>query len=294
MAGRDKPARAERARAREPGAPRVSLERALSKLGFASRSHARALVLSGRVSVNGRAVADPALRVDPARDRLAVDGKPVRAAERIYLALHKPPGVVTTAADERGRVTVYSFLPPGFPWLGPVGRLDRESEGLLLLTNDSRWADRIIAPASHLDKVYHVRIDRAPDDALLRALTAGVRSGDDVLAARRAGVLRAAAGEHWLEVVLDEGKNRQIRRMLERLGVRVLRLVRVAIGPLQLGALAPGGVRPLTPDEKRALDAALAATGRARAKAKADENARARTREGTDTTARKRGRGRKR
>src|SRR5512144_2291308 len=108
MAGRDKPARAERARARASGAPRVSLERALSKLGVASRSRARALVLSGRVSVNGRAVADPALRVDPARDRLAVDAKPVRAAGRIYLALHKPPGVVTTAADERGRATVYS------------------------------------------------------------------------------------------------------------------------------------------------------------------------------------------
>ncbi len=286
MAGRDNPARSDRAAAR---APHVSLERALSKLGYASRSRSRALVLAGRVTVNGRAASDPALRVDPARDRLAVDGEPVRAAGRIYLALHKPPGVVTTAADERGRATVYSLLPPGLAWVGPAGRLDRESEGLLLLTNDSRWADRITAPASHLDKVYHVRIDRVPDDALLRALETGVPSGDDVLAARRAGVLRSTEGEHWLEVVLDEGKNRQIRRMLEALGVGVLRLIRVAIGPLALGDLPLGACRRLTASEVEAL------AGKAKARAKAKPENRARTHKRTDRPeAHRRDRGRRR
>ncbi len=233
---------------------RVSLERALSKLGFASRSRSRALVLEGRVSVNGRVVADPTVRVDPARDRLVVDGHPVRPARRLYIALNKPPGIVTSAADERGRATVYSLLPAELSWVGPVGRLDRDSEGLLLLTNDSRWGDRIISPASHVDKTYHVRIDRALDDALARALEAGVRVEQDTFRAKRTARLRARPGEHWLEVVLEEGKNRQIRRMLAALDVAVLRLVRVAIGPLPLGKLAPGAWRELTPAEKRALD----------------------------------------
>ncbi len=271
MAERDKPAGAGRGGAR---APRVSVERALSKLGFASRSRSRALVLEGRVSVNGQVAADPTLRVDPARDRLAVDGRLVRAAVPIYLALHKPAGIVTTASDEHGRATVYSLLPSELPWVGPVGRLDRESEGLLLLTNDSRWADRITSPASHLEKTYHVRIDRAPEDALLRALEAGVRSGADLLAARRARVPSAPPGESWLELVLDEGKNRQIRRMLEALGVGVLRLVRLAIGPLQLAELEVGAFRTLTEAEKRALDEALAASqGKGKGKGKARGNA---------------------
>jgi len=248
---------------RPPARPdaRVSLARALSKLGYASRSRSRALVLAGRVSVNGRVVADPELRVDPARDRLAVDGRAVKPVRRLYLALHKPPDVVTTASDERGRATVYALLRPGLPWVGPVGRLDRASEGLLLLTNDSRWADRITSPASHLDKTYHVRIDRLADDALLRAMEAGVRSGDDVLAVKRAAVLRAGEDGSWLEVVLDEGKNRQIRRILEALGVAVVRLVRVAIGPLALGELPAGEHRELTVEEKAAIDAAIAGSG---------------------------------
>ena len=241
---------------------RVSLARALSKLGYASRSRSRALVLEGRVSVNGRVVTDPERRLDPARDRLAVDGRPVRAARPIYLVLHKPRDVVTTAADERGRATVYALLPPELPWVGPVGRLDRESEGLLLLTNDSRWADRITSPRSHLEKRYHVRIDRPADDALLRAMQAGVRSGGEELAVRRAALLPADAAGDWLEVVLDEGKNRQIRRILAALGVAVLRLVRVAIGPLELGGLAPGEHRRLTAAEKAAIDGALAGQGR--------------------------------
>ncbi len=252
MAERAKPGRAE-----GPRPARVSLARALSKLGFASRSRAVALVRSGRVAVNGRPETDPDRRVDPARDCLSVDGEPVKAAARLYLMLNKPRGVVTSAADEQGRATVYDLLPPELPWVGPVGRLDRASEGLLLLTNDSRWGDRITAPASHLEKVYHVRIDRLPDAKLLAALERGVEDGGERLAARSARPLRAGTRNSWLEVVLDEGRNRQIRRMLAGLDVEVLRLVRVAIGPLALGDLPRGQYRALTAAEKHALDEAI-------------------------------------
>lgn len=209
------------------------------------------------MAVNGRVVKDPDLRVDPARDRLAVDDRPLAAARRVYLALNKPRGIVTSAADERGRETVYDLLPRELPWVGPVGRLDKASEGLLLLTNDSRWADRVTSPASHLDKVYHVQIDRVADEALLAALEAGVREGEDVLAAKRAALLRAGGRNSWIAVTLDEGRNRQIRRMLAAVGVEVLRLVRVAIGPLELGELPKGKWRNLTPEEKHAIDQAL-------------------------------------
>ena len=255
MAERDKPARS---KGRPPGEPRVSLARALSKLGFTSRSRAVALGREGRVMVNGLPETDPGRRVDPARDRLSVDGAPVAAAPRIYLVLNKPRGVVTSAADERRRSTVYDLLPPDLPWVGPVGRLDRASEGLLLLTNDSRWGDRITAPACHLEKVYHVRIDRLADADLLTALEAGVEDAGERLVARRARLLRAGSRNAWLEIVLDEGRNREIRRMLAALGAEVLRLVRVAIGPLVLGDLPRGEYRYLTAAEKRALDEAVA------------------------------------
>ncbi len=249
----EKPARPPSTRGRTDRTARVSLARALSKLGFASRSRSRELVLAGRVSVNGRPESNPDVRVDPARDRLAVDGRPVRAAARLYLMLNKPRGVVTTAADEKGRPTVYDLLPPDLPWVGPVGRLDQASEGLLLLTNDSRWADRITAPASHVTKTYHVQIAGIADEQLLRALVAGVEDAGERLSARSATLVRAGSRNSWIEVVLDEGKNRHIRRALAALGVEVLRLVRIAIGPLALGDLAPRGYRRLTSEEVAAL-----------------------------------------
>ena len=233
----------------------VSLPRALSKLGLCSRSQAEAAVRAGRVRVNGAVVRDPTTRVDMDRDRLALDDAPAVAARRTYVALNKPRGLLTTRDDPQGRETVYRCLADAaLPFVSPVGRLDRASEGLLLFTNDTRWGARLLEPASHVDKVYHVQVGRVADDALLAALRDGVTDADgDVLAAKGATVIRSGTRTSWLEITLDEGRNRHIRRLLAALGVDVLRLVRVAIGPLALGALAKGAWRYLTPDEVRAL-----------------------------------------
>lgn len=172
--------------------------------------------------------------------------------------LNKPRGVVTTASDERGHQTVYSFLGKDSNWVAPVGRLDKASEGLLLVTNDSEWAARILAPETHLEKTYHVQIGMVADAALLDELQTGVRTDDgDVLRVKRASILRHGERNSWLEIVLDEGKNRHIRRMFEHFGIEVLRLVRVSIGPLALGDLPKGAHRPLTQAEKLSLDNAL-------------------------------------
>jgi 23S rRNA pseudouridine2605 synthase len=192
------------------------------------------------------------------KDRVEVDGKPVEAGAKLYFVLNKPRGVVTTAADEQGRDTVYSLLPADTPWVGPVGRLDKASEGMLLLTNDSEWAARVAAPETHLAKIYHVQISVVADTALTDALESGFAVKDgEVLRVARAEVLRSGEKNGWLEVTLEEGKNRQIRRMFEARGIEVLRLVRVAIGPLALADLAKGQCRVLAPTEKLAMDLAI-------------------------------------
>ncbi|HUD42621.1 MAG TPA: pseudouridine synthase [Dokdonella sp.] len=238
------------------GSPTVrhGLARVLSKLGVCSRSQAARLIAEGRVSVNGRIVRDPEWPTDARADALAIDGTAPAAAERVYLALNKPRGLVTSAADERGRATVYApFAAAGLPWVAPVGRLDRASEGLLLLTNDTAWAAAITDPRTHLDKRYHVQIDRLPDAALLEALRTGADVDGERLALKAVEVLRSGERNAWLEVVLDEGRNRHIRRVLAAFDVAVLRLVRVAIGPVVLGALAKGAWRHLEPAEIAAL-----------------------------------------
>ena len=237
----------------------------MSKLGFCSRSQAAELILAGRVKLNGALRRDPETPVHIGKDRIEIDGNPVIRNERIYLVLHKPRGAVTTASDEKGRDTVYDCLPKGLPWVAPVGRLDKASEGLLLLTNDSEWAARIAAPETHLDKIYHVQVGMIADEQLLEDLRrSGVRGAEDgqSLRAKRASILRHGERNSWIEIVLDEGKNRQIRRMLEHLQVEVLRLVRVAIGPLALGELPKGATRTLKPEEKQALDRATRGTNR--------------------------------
>lgn len=226
------------------------LARTLSKLGLCSRTRAAELVRQGRVTVDGRTVRDPEERAPRDIARIALDGRPLATSEKTYVMLHKPRGLVTSARDERGRDTVYRcFADAGLPWLAPVGRLDKASEGLLLFTNDTAWAAGVLDPLRGPDKRYHVEIDRRLEEERLAVLVRGVESGGEHLAAKRVSILRVGTPGMWLEVVLGEGRNRQIRRMFAALGSEVLRLVRVAIGPLELGDLPPGAWRHLTPSE---------------------------------------------
>lgn len=234
------------------------MARALSKLGYCSRSQAAELIRAGRVKLNGAVRRDQETPTHPGEDRIEVDGATLAAGAKTYVLLNKPRGVVTTASDEKGRETVYACLPKNLPWIAPVGRLDRASEGLLLLTNDSEWAARITSPETHLDKTYHVQISTIADEILLDALRSGIRTGaSDFLRVRQARVLRQGGRNSWLEIVLDEGKNRHIRRLVEHLNVEVLRLVRVSIGPLALGSLPKGATRKLSTEENQSLDRAM-------------------------------------
>lgn len=232
----------------------MGLARAISKSGFCSRSAAFSLIRDGRVRVNGSPVRDPEKPTDLERDRIEIDGQPLAAPEKIYLMLNKPRGVVTTASDEKGRETIYAYLDSNLPWLAPVGRLDKASEGLLLLTNDSEWAARVTAPETHIDKTYHVQIATIADEILLSALTRGIRCSGELRRVKDTRVLRHGGKNSWLEIILDEGKNRQIRRMMDAIGVEVLRLLRVAIGPLVLGDLKKGESRRLSQEEKKSID----------------------------------------
>ena len=159
-------------------------------MGYCSRSQAAVLICDGRVALNGRTVCDPENPVHLGRDRVEVDGTAITESPKVYLAMNKPRGIVTTASDEKGRKTVYDLMEPGLPWVGPVGRLDKASEGLLLLTNDSEWAANITDPASHLDKTYHVQVDRVADGGLLTRITRGATVDGDRLRAKAARVLR--------------------------------------------------------------------------------------------------------
>jgi 23S rRNA pseudouridine2605 synthase len=236
----------------------VGLARALSKLGYCSRSQAAKLIRDGRVRLNGTTTRNLETPVHLGKDRIEVDDGTVAAEAHVHLILNKPRGVVTTASDEKGRDTVYTYLPEGLPWVAPVGRLDKASEGLLLLTNDSEWAARIGAPETHLDKTYQVQVQGACEEDLPDAMRKGVRAKDgELLRAKRVDISRRGERNTWLTIVLDEGKNRQIRRMLESVGMEVLRLVRVSIGPLALGELAKGSCRALSNSEKQALDLAM-------------------------------------
>ncbi len=237
-------------------APRHGLARVLSKAGVCSRTEAARRVLAGRVGVDGRVVLDPEFPVVLSRQRVTMDGEPVAAVRRLYVALNKPRGLVTTVRDEQGRETVYRcFDGADMPWLAPVGRLDKASEGLLFFSNDPEWAARLTDPATGPLKTYRVQIDGVPDAAQLARMHDGIEDAGEHLAAHSVAILRRSERTAWLEVVLDEGRNRHIRRLLQVLGFEVLRLVRVAIGPVQLGELAKGQWRLLEADELEALAA---------------------------------------
>jgi 23S rRNA pseudouridine2605 synthase len=244
------------------GNARHGLARVLSKRGVCSRSEAARWIVAGRVSVDGRVVRDPEFPILASGNaRIAVDGRDIDEPARLYLMLNKPRGLVTTAHDERGRDTVYRCFDGAqwdgapLPWLAPVGRLDQASEGLLLFCNDPEWAARVTDPLTGPDKTYHVQVDTIPDGGLLANLVRGVEHEGTLLHAKSVRQLRAGERNAWLEIVLDEGRNRQIRRLLGAFDIEVLRLVRVAIGGLVLGDLPKGQWRVLGDAELAALDA---------------------------------------
>lgn len=230
------------------------LARALSKLGHCSRSQAVTMIREGRVTLNGRVRRDPETQVRLGADVIEIDGASVKPAEKIYVMLNKPRGLVTTSSDELGRDTVYScFDDAKLKHLPAVGRLDKASEGLLLFSNDNVWANAITDPATHLDKTYHVQVAVLADPALIDQLVEGIPDGGERLKVKRAEVLRHGEKNSWLEIVLDEGRNRHIRRLLDACDIEVLRLIRIAIGSLKLGDLPKGRWRALTTGEVRSL-----------------------------------------
>jgi 23S rRNA pseudouridine2605 synthase len=225
----------------------------LARAGLGSRRGVEALIAEGRVSVNGRP-AELGNRVDPAVDRIAVDGVPVPTDPGLrYLALNKPPGVTSTLRDPHAARTVAAFLPPGEPRLVPVGRLDRDSEGLLLLTNDGDLAHRLQHPRFGVEKEYLLEVEGAVSRQAIGRLTRGVVLEDGPARALRAALVERTRGRSALTVVMGEGRKREVRRMLAAVGHDVTRLVRVRIGSLRLDRLRPGEVRPLEPEEVMAL-----------------------------------------
>jgi len=230
----------------------LSLARALSKFGVCSRSEAVRRIEGGRVRVNGRIVLGPERRIDPRRDRVSVDGARVGDdTERVVYAFHKPAGYITSRSEPAGRATIYELLGDVGRWVFPVGRLDRDTSGLLILTNDHRLGQRLTDPEHHVPKTYHARVRGVPDAAVLRVLREGVPLGDGTATRpARVSLLGAARdGTTWIEIVLTEGKNRQVRRMGAAVGHEVEQLVRVKVGGLALGDLPPGRWRELSREE---------------------------------------------
>lgn len=236
------------------------LERLLSKLGIASRVEAREWIRGGRVRVDGRVVRDPARRCGPGV-QLELDGRPLEPARRRTIALHKPRGYLTTRRDPQGRPTVYDLLGESEQQLKPVGRLDLETSGLLLLTSDTQLAERITDPASHVQKTYRVEARPRLDDVALERLRRGIELSDGPTRPARVEKLGDRGPATRFLLTIDEGRNRQVRRMVQQLGSRVQKLARLSIGSLELGLLAAGRWRELEAAELRAL-----AEGAARAR----------------------------
>ncbi len=237
---------------RPPARPRT-LDRLLSKAGAGSRTEAAAWIRAGRVHVNGRAVTDPEAWADPASDRVTLDRRPLRAPRQRYILLCKPRGVVTTARDPQGRRTVFDLLPPSEGHLFTVGRLDLETTGLLILTNDSTFAEILTNPEHAVPKTYLVRAATRLSDEQLRALAEGVDLDDGPTRPAEVERLREAGGRTIFEITIREGRNRQVRRMVTAIGSKVFKLVRVRIGPVALEGMKPGDWRELTPAEVAAL-----------------------------------------
>jgi 23S rRNA pseudouridine2605 synthase len=247
---RKKPA----AKAAPASPPRLkTLDRMLSKAGIASRTETREWIARGRLKVNGKTVRDPETWVNPERDKILFDGKPLQPPKKMHLVLYKPKGYITSYKDPDGRPTVYDLL-DGFPhYVVPVGRLDQDTSGLLLMTNDTEFAEHITNPAHHVPKTYLVKASALLTEEQLDQLRHGLELKDGPTRPATVKFLRHSARATFFEITIREGRNRQVRRMVEALGAQVLKLVRIAIGPLRIGALNIGRYRALTPDEIRLL-----------------------------------------
>ncbi|HYK88745.1 MAG TPA: pseudouridine synthase [Acidobacteriota bacterium] len=234
----------------------MTLDRVLSRFGYASRTVALNAIFSGRVKVNGRVVRDPTIWVSPERDTLHLDGNRLRPVRRIYLLFYKPKGVITSHGDPENRTTIYDYLDKTLPWVSPIGRLDKDTSGLLLLTNDTEFADLVANPASGIPKTYTVKLSGLMDDDAIAALSQGVKMKRGDWARPQSLRRLGDRGKHtWLEVVLTEGKNREVRRMMEAVGFKVLKLVRIRVGPCSLEGLQVGTWRHLRSGEVSELKA---------------------------------------
>jgi 23S rRNA pseudouridine2605 synthase len=233
--------------------PLKTLDRVLSKAGVGSRVDAATWIRAGRVRVNGRVTRDPDHWVDLERDQVRLDGKPLRPRERVYLLLYKPVGFLTTYRDPQGRPTVYDCVSDLGTFVSPVGRLDLDTSGLLLMTNDNQFAERVTNPDSHVPKTYLVKASARLTDAQLQQLRDGIVLSDGPTRPARVTRVRDSARSTHFEITLTEGRNRQVRRMVEALEATVLKLVRVRIGTIGIGALQVGTWRMLTEDEVRSL-----------------------------------------
>jgi 23S rRNA pseudouridine2605 synthase len=230
-----------------------TLDRILSKLGAGSRTEAVEWIRRGRVKVNGKVIRDPEHWADLGKDRFHFDGKPLRAERKIHLLLYKPKGVLTTYKDPEGRPTVYDFVRDVKTWIFPVGRLDQDTSGLLIMTNDADMAERITNPEFHIPKTYLVKAATLLTDEQLDRLRQGLVLKDGPTRPARVKRVRDSAQRTFFEITITEGRNRQVRRMVEALDSKVLKLVRIAIGPLRIGDLPIGTYRKMRPDEVRAL-----------------------------------------
>ena len=233
--------------------PIKTLERVLSKAGLGSRTEARRWIAAGRVRVSGKTVRDPDLWVDLERDRVEFDGKPLRREKRVYLLLYKPTGYLTTHRDPQGRPTVYDLLPDEDRYLFSAGRLDLDTSGLLILTNDAQFAEQLTNPDYHVPKTYLVKANRHLTDDEIDRLRNGIELRDGATRPAEVTRVREAGGKTVFEITITEGRNRQVRRMVEALEAKVLKLVRIAIGTIRINDLPIGKARQLTPDEVRAL-----------------------------------------
>ena len=231
----------------------VRLQKFLADAGVASRRAGEQIIVAGRVTVNGEVVRGLGSKVHPTRDRVIVDGRPVRARRRLYVALHKPRGYICSRRDPERRRTIGELLPKEWDHLHSVGRLDLDSEGLIFLTNDGEFSLRLTHPRYGARKTYQVTVEGRVPGATLERLRQGVTDNDEKLKAEEARLLFASNSRSVLELVLTEGKNREIRRLLAALSLVIMRLQRVRIGPIKLGELPPGKWRILTEPEIKSL-----------------------------------------